>query len=47
MLGLSKSFVIVSLICIAIWFGAKDHKTALLIMVAFAGMRIVWKFLTD
>lgn len=47
MFGLSKSFIIVSIICILIGVGGKDWNSALIIIGVFAGLKVLWKILTE
>lgn len=46
MLGMGKGFVIILFIALGIWYGTKNVTLAFQIVVAYAVVRIVWRFLT-
>ena len=46
MLGLAKSFVIILVLAIAIAVASKNWKNAVVIIILYAIVKIIWKFLT-
>lgn len=47
MLGLSKSFVIFLVLSIFIAIGTENWKNGLVIMVSYAIVKAIWRFLTE
>jgi hypothetical protein len=46
MLGLSKDFIIVTLVAGFFWIGSKDYMWFVWIMGIYIVLKIIWRFLT-
>lgn len=47
MLGISKSFIIVLILSIVLGIGTKNWKNGAVLMGIYAGIKIIWRFLTE
>ena len=46
-LGISKTFIIFFILSIVIAIGTKNWKIGVVLMGIYAGIKIIWKFLTE